>query len=211
MLKLNITKRDSKESLLRLRKADFIPAVFYGKKAPATSISVNAKEFNQVFKQAGESTVISLDLAGETHNVLIHDLTRDAISGEVIHIDFYVIEKGAKVEVSIPLEFLGAAPAEKLGGALIKVLHEIEIKAEADKIPHSLPVDLSSLVDFEARILVKDIKLSAGVELITAGEEVVALVSEAREEVEEAPVDVSNIELSVERGKKEEEAAPETK
>ncbi len=206
MLKLNIVKRDSKSNLDKLRATGFIPAVFYGRKEKSTSISVNAKEFFQVYKKAGESAVITLVLDGVNHNALIHDYNRDPLTQDFVHIDFYVVEKGAKIEVAVPLNFIGVAPAEKLGGALVKVLHEVDIKAEADKLPEHIDVDLSSLLDFDARITVADLKAPAGVEIDTDKEQIVALVNETKEEVEEvAPVDVANIGLSVEKGKKDEE------
>jgi large subunit ribosomal protein L25 len=108
-----------------------------------------------------------------------------------------------------PLVFEGVAPAIKeLAGTLTKVLHEVEIEAKPADLPHELTVSIDSLVDFDAKVVAKDIKLPAGVTLITDPEEVVALVSEVKEEVEAAPVDLSAIEISVEKGKKEEEEVP---
>jgi large subunit ribosomal protein L25 len=132
------------------------------------------------------------------------------VSGKVIHVDFYIIEKGKKVEVNIPINFVGVSFAQKdLGGSLVKVMHEIEVSAEASNLPHEINVDISVLTDFDARILVKDIKLGTGVTFVTDEEEVVALVTPAKEEVEEesATVDISAIGLSETKGKKDEEGA----
>lgn len=83
----------------------------------------------------------------------------------------------------------------------------MEIEAEPTKLPHNIEVDISALVDTNAQILAGDLKLPAGVELITKENEVIALASVAKEEVEEvaAPVDFSTIEVE-KKGKKDEDA-----
>ncbi len=206
MITLEITKRDISSSLEKLRADGFIPAVFYGRKEASTPITVNEVSFLKVWKEAGESSVVSLSDGKEKHDALIHDVSTDPVSGKVVHVDFYIIEKGKKVEVNIPINFTGVSYAQKdLGGSLVKVMHEIAVEAEASNLPHEIEVDISSLVDFEAKIFVKDIKLPAGVSFVADPEEIVALVSPAKEEVEEAPaVDISEIGLSEEKGKKEE-------
>jgi large subunit ribosomal protein L25 len=211
MVNLTVEKREG--SAEAVRNQGKIPAVFYGPKAPTTSIAINEVDFIRVWKQAGESSIITLKGMDEEHDALIHDMDRDPVTGKIRHADFYVIEKGKKVKVGVPIEFVGVSLAVKdLGGSLIKVVHELEIEALPKDLPHGIEVDISSLATFQDQIKAGDIKLPAGVTLIAEPEEVVALVNAPKEEVEEtAPVDISSIELSVEKGKKEEEgdeAAP---
>lgn len=209
-MKLTIQKRT--ETADAVRATGNIPAVFYGPKAESTPITVNGPEFIKVWRQAGESSVITLTGLGEDHDALIHDISKDPVRDTVTHVDFYVIEKGKKVQVAVPLEFVGEAAAVKtLGGSLIKVMHELEIEAMPKDLPHAIEVDISALVDFDAQIKVSDLKLPAGVTAEVDGDEVVALVSAPREEVEEeasGPIDMSTIGISEERGKKEEEEIP---
>ncbi len=209
-INLKAAKRARTEKLPVIRKEGNMPAVFYGPKEASTPIRLNEVEFVKAWRKAGESSIIALEVEGETHDALIHEVDVDPVSGKVRHADFYVVEKGKKVQVSVPLVFEGSAPAVKeLGGTLTKVLHEIEIEAKPTDLPHDLTVSIDSLVTFDSQILAKDIKLPSGVTLVTDPEEVVALVSEAKEEVEEsAPVDISAIEISEKKGKKEEEDAP---
>lgn len=209
MITLNTKPRQVGANLKKLRQEGQIPAVFYGRLEKSTPITVDKIAFDKVFKQAGESSVISLETESGTHDALVHELDRDPVTGTVRHIDFYVIEKGKKVKVHVPIEFVGIAPAVKeLGGVLVKVIHELEIEAEAAKLPHHIEVDISSLANFETQIHAKDIKLPAGVTMVTGEDEVIVLASEAKEEVveESAPVDISQIELSEKKGKKEEES-----
>jgi len=206
MIELKIESRESEENNEKLRKNGYIPAVFYGAKEESTAIKIKISEFLSVYSTAGESTVINLKGGDKGHEALIHDVQFDAISGTPIHVDFYIIEKGKKVEVAVPLNFVGEAPAEKqLGGVLVKVIHELEIKAMPKDLPSEIEVDISSLVDFESQIRAENINLPEGVELMIPGDEVVALVQEPKEEVEEPTkeVDLESIEVE-EKGKKEE-------
>jgi large subunit ribosomal protein L25 len=213
MTELNAEKRErvNKRENVRLRKEGRIPAVFYGRKEEATPISISAAEFEKAWKEAGESTVLTLKGLGDDKDVLIHEVDVEPIYGAARHVDLYVVDRNKPVQVPVELVFEGVAPAEKeLGGTVIKVLHEIEIEALPRNLPHEIVVDISSLKDFESQILVQDLKLPEGVTAITEAEEVVATVSEAKEETEEAPTaDVSQVEISEERGKKEEEGASE--
>jgi large subunit ribosomal protein L25 len=209
MINLEAKTREKKDKLEKIRKDGFIPAVYYGRKQQSTPISLREVDFLKAWKEAGESSVIKLKATDGEHDALIHDVAVDPVSGKVLHADFYIVEKGKKVQVRVPIEFEGSAPAVKeLGGTLVKVLHDIEIEAEASALPPELVVNISSLQDFDSRILAKDIKLPAGVTLTEDPEEVVALATEAKEEVEEtAPVDISSIEISEKKGKKDEEGA----
>ncbi len=207
MFTINATKRQESQKTADLRKSGKIPAVFYGSKTQSTGIVVDEVEFTKVQKQAGESTVITLTGDAGEHDVLIHDFQIDPVTGKPIHIDFYALEKGQKVRVNVPVEFEGVAPAvREKGGILVKVMHEIEIEAEAKNLPHSLIADIGSLVEIDSHITAQDIKLPNGVVLITKPEEVVALVSLPKEEKEETgPIDLSAIEVE----KKGKEANPE--
>lgn len=211
MISLNVEKRDERASLVQLRKTGFIPAVFYGKKEKSTPISVNLNDFIKVWRTAGESSVVTLKVKeGDELEALVHDVDLDPVTEVPRHADFYVFEKGQKIKLEIPIEFTGVAPAVKdLGGILIKVRRTLEVEAEPKNLPHEIKVDISPLATFESQILAKDIALPTGVTLAQGFSEgeVIALVSEAKEEVEETvPVDLSAIEVE-KKGKKEEEGA----
>lgn len=209
MLTLKAEIRDTQTEPDAIRKSGKMPAVFYGKKTASTSISISATEFDKIWKQGGESAVVTLETPEGAVESLIHEVDFDPVTGRARHADFYVFEKGHKVEVEVPIEVIGIAPAVKdLGGILVKVLYALTVEAQPQNLPHNIPIDVSSLVTFESQILAKDIILPKGVELKTNPEEVVALVSAPREEKEEesAPIDLAAIELSEKKGKEE---APE--
>lgn len=194
-----------------LRADGFVPAVCYGSGKENVSIFVSEKEFTKVFREAGETSTISIMVDGKKIPTLVHEIQREAVRGTPTHIDFYIVDMKKEIEVAVPIEFIGLADAEKTGlGNVVKVLHEIEVRALPDHLPHSVEVDVTGLATLEDKIHVSDIKLPTGVTCVTEGEEVVALVASFVEEKEETPVDLSAIEV-VEKGKKEEdaEAAPD--
>ena len=207
MLALKTKERKVDEKLGILRKEGFLPAVCYGPKHPASSIAISQSEFSKVWKQAGESGVVVLDTAKGKVNTLIHDVQLDPVRHIPTHVDFYAVEAGKEVEVHVPLEFFGVSLAVKeLGGILVKVLHEIEVKAMPEKLPHDIKVDIGALVDMNSQILVSDLALPAGVTAVTHGTDLIASIAYAVVEKEEeaAPADLSAIEVE-KKGKKDEE------
>lgn len=212
-LTLTANKRSKADRLEAIRIKGMIPAVVYGARVENTSISVPSVSFEKTLKMAGESSTIVLDLEGTKIDVLIHDVQVDPIKGHPIHIDFLAVDMNKPVEVQVPLEFSGVSQAEKDGlGTLVKVMHEIEIKALPKDLPHSIMVDISSLVTLSDQIHVKDLKVAKEISILTDENEVVALVAAAKaEKVEdEAPVDLSSIEVE-KKGKKEETEPSEEK
>lgn len=218
MLTLAVEKRDMKTDVEAIRKGGFLPAIFYGPKAKSTPVIISAKEFDKIWKKAGESSIIILkEKAGEEHEALIYEVDVHPVSGIARHADFYVIEKGKKVEVSVPLIFEGVSPAVKdKEGILVKVIREIEIEAAARDLPQNIKVDISKLIELDDVIYVRDLVVPNGVEIKAGKDEVVASVTEAKEEVIEAPapIDMSTIEVES-KGKEvkegEIEAEKETK
>ena len=207
MITLRAEKRTN-ENLAGLRAADKVPAVYYGAGKDAVSITIPMREFIKVWKEAGETTAVALDFGSEKVTTLIHDMQQDHITGAPTHVDFLVIDMNKEIEVAVPIEFTGLADAEKTGlGNVVKVAHEVEVRALPDKLPHSFVVDVTGLATLQDQIHASDIVLPTGVTLITSPDEVIALVSAFVEEKEEAPVmDLSAIEVE-KKGKKDEEGA----
>lgn len=203
MITLKANNRDKKSLVSKIRAEGSIPAVVYGPKFVNTSISLNYQDFVRLYNKHGETTLIGLDIDGKVTNVMIHDMNLDPVSNKVQHVDFYAPEAGKKVHADVPLEFIGESAAVKAGANLVKVLHEIEVEALPENLPHSIEVDISKIVTIEDVVTVADLKLPAGVTTELEADEVVASAVEVKEEVEAAPVDLSKIEVE-KKGKTEE-------
>jgi len=199
-----------------LRKQGVIPAVLYGPKTKNLSLEINLKEFEKVYKEAGESSLVSLGIEGEKAKtiVLIHDVKKDPLTDQFLHVDFYQPSLKEETEAKVPLVFEGEPPAIKeLGGTLVKSISEVEIKALPQNLPHEIKVEISSLKTFEDEILVKDLKVPEGVKILRKPEEIIASVlpPEKVEEELEKPVEekVEEVEKVGEKEKREEEEEKE--
>lgn len=194
-----------------LRKEGLIPAELYGHGVKNVHLSVPAKEFNKVFKEAGETTVITLHVGAKKHPVMIHEVLRDRILNDIVHIDFHEVRMDEKIRAHVPVEFVGESPAVKEFAAIInKAIAEIEVEAFPQDIPHSFVVDLAALDAIDKSIYVKDLAVPKGVTLHIESDAAIATATPPRvvEEVvvEETPVDVSAIASETEEKKAERDA-----
>lgn len=196
-----------------LRAEGKMPAVVYGFEIEPTNITVDRNEMERIYRQAGESTILNVNIDGKEHSVLIQDIQRDPLTGFFTHADFRKIDMSQKVEATIELTVVGEAPAVKeLGGTLIQNLDEVEVEALPSALVRSMDVDVSVLKTFDDIIRVKDIVVPAGIEVLTDGDRSVASVQPPRSEAEMAALDeaveenVDNVEVTTE---KKEEAGNE--
>lgn len=205
MIKLNAKiRKETGKKTQASRDLGRIPAVVYGHKVKNVLLDLDEKDFQKVFKQAGESSLIELNVEGdkEKHAVLVHEIQKNPVTGRVIHIDFFQVSLTEEVEVKIPLVFEGESLAVKdLGGTLVKNISELEVKALAQNLPHEIKVSISGLNTFEDHILVKDLKLPQGVKTTLNPDEIVVSVAqpakveeELAKEIEEKVEDVEKVE-----------------
>ncbi len=197
------TRTERGKKLTSLREKGKLPAIMYGPKEEATALAVDKVAFEKLLKQAGESSVITLEGLKNSKEVLIHDVAFDAERGGVVHVDFYAIEAGKEITVHVPLEFEGEAPAVKQGGTLTKVLHEIEVSCIPSNLPQHLIVDVSVLDTFEKQIHVRDLVIPPGVRVENDPDDVIVVVQAVIEEVEAVEtIDMDAIEVE-KKGKTE--------
>ena len=202
---LKATKRDLKATKPnKLRKEGSLPAVLYGHKVQNQALSINAREFDKVFKKAGESTIVDLLTDdGKNHPVLIHDVQNHYLTSVPTHVDFYEVSMTEKLKAKVALEFVGEAPAVKaLGAVLVKIASEVEVECLPADLPHNIQVSLDGLKTLTDSIHVKDLQVPAKVKVLTSEEEMVAKVQPPRDVEAElsTPVveDVSKVEGAAE-------------
>lgn len=209
MLSLKADTRKAKGRRARVEGA--VLAVLYGPKAKPVSLSVQKKEFEKVFQEAGESSLVTLELGAEKTPVLIREVQRHPLSGDPIHADFYQPRLDQKIKIMVPLVLEGEAPAQKdLEGTLIQNIHEVEVEALPQELPHEIVVSVAKLATFEDHILVKDLQVSSGAQILHDKEAIVAQVVPAEKVEEELakPVEekVEDVKVVKEEKKAKEEA-----
>jgi len=206
MLSLELEKRVAKgKKLAPFRKEGKLPVVVYGHGIKSSlDYFVSLKDFEKVYNDVGESSLVSLADGDKKRDVLVHDVARHPLSGRLLHADFLAIDVSKPVEVEVELNFVGVSPAVKnLGGILLRVMHTIEISVLPKNLPNELIVDLTKLENIDDQLEAKDIKLPEGATLITDSDETIVIVSEPKEEKEEvAPVDLATAVKVEEKGKK---------
>jgi len=210
-MQLKAILRDTKKNPKQYLKEGYVPAELYGKGIENIHVAVNQKEFTDVLKAAGESTIIELVLERENkkeevHPVLIYETQRHYLSHQPIHIDFYQVQKGQKIKTHIPIEFVGESPAVKnLGGVLVKNMDEVEVEALPQDLPRSFIVDITKLDAIDSKICIKDLNLPATIKTSAAPETAIVLVVPPREEeVVSTPAEsISEIKIETEEKKAE--------
>ncbi len=217
MIKLSAKVRtETGKKINALKEAGRIPAIVYGHKVKNILLDIDYKEFQKVLREAGESSLIELDVEGEKEKkpVLVHEIQKDPVSDLFIHVDFFQASLKEEVQVKVPLVFEGTSLAVKdLGGTLVKNISELEVKALPQNLPHEIKVSIDSLNTLDSHILVKDLVLPKDVKALAKPEEiVVSVAAQANIEAElETPLEekVEDVE-KVEKEKKEADVVEET-
>jgi large subunit ribosomal protein L25 len=187
----------------RLREAGKVPAVVYGKGRESTAVEMDAKAFELLYRAAGRSSLVQLTVGdGRAESAIIKSVQRNPLTGRALHVDFFLVDLKATMEVEIPLTFTGTAPAiDAIGGTLLTNLSQVKVRALPGDLPHEITVDLSPLVDLDAAIHISDIVTAENVQVLGEPDELVAKVLPPR--VEEEPV-IEAVEEELAEG----EAAP---
>ena len=113
-----------------LRRTGAIPAVLYGKNIKNLNLELNLKEFQKLYTESGESTLVGLDIESDKpRTVLVHEVQRHFLTDIPTHVDFYEVDMSKKIKATVPLRFAGDPVAVKdLGGILVKNIIEVEVE-----------------------------------------------------------------------------------
>ena len=162
-----------------LRKSGLIPGNVYGKHIKSTSVSLKDDEFSRVFKTAGTTGLVELQLDGEKRSVLIQNIQLHPVTRLPLHVDLYQVDLKEKVKAVVPIEFLGSASAvEQKLGVLLTPVDEIEVEALPADLPDKISVDITKLTLVGHAIKVADLKLPAGVVALSAADTEVVKIGE---------------------------------
>lgn len=186
-LSLKAKKRDLfGRKVKKLREQGILPANIYGRNVDSLAVSVDRLDFQKVFRKAGETSLVELDVEGKKKPTLIHEIQRDPVSGVPIHADFLQVDLKEKVTSQIPIELEGESPAEKQGlGTVVQYIDEVEVEALPTDLPERFPLDTSALEEVDEQIQIKDLEPGKKVEIKNDPDQIVVKVEEPREEEEE--------------------------
>jgi large subunit ribosomal protein L25 len=179
----------------RLRIAQKVPGIVYGAGTPSMIELDHNALFFALKKEAFHSSLLDMELAGKTEQVLLRDYQMHPFRPIVLHIDFQRVDATTKVTKKVPLHYVNEenSPAVKTDGCVVNhIVNELNIQCLASQLPEFISVDLGELVKGQS-LHVSDIQLGAGIKVVTHGKPnpVIASANVAAAEVEEvatAPV-----------------------
>lgn len=156
------------------RREGFIPAVLYGGKKDVKHLRVDLKEVEKILSHY-TNPIISLQVGGETQQVIIKDIQKDTLRRRVSHVDFLRVDMQKKITVSVPVHMEGDAKGIREGGILQFNLHEVEVECLPKDIPDAIHADITNLEIGES-LTVASLNSPAGVEIKNDPEAVVASI-----------------------------------
>ena len=193
----------------RLRNADKVPGIVYGAGSTPAMIELDHNAlFFALKKEAFHSSILEMELAGKTEQVLLRDYQSHPFRPIVLHIDFQRVDATTKVNKKVPLHFINEdeSPAVKVDKCVVNhVVTELRIQCLASQLPEFLTVDLGSLARGQS-LHVNDITLPSGIKVVTQGKPnpVLVSVSTLSAEEEAAPIVVTAAAAPAGKGKKTE-------
>lgn len=206
---LKATKRTvTGKQVSQLRRAGRLPGVIYGHNVESINISLDAHEASLVLPKVSSSTLITIDVDGKEYATLVREKQRNFIKNRLIHIDFMAVSLTEKITATVGVEFVGTSGAVKdYKAVLLTNLTSLEVECLPGDLPENFVVDLAALKSIGDQILVKDVVVSDKIKILDDPDSalIVATAPKVSEESEGEAATATEPELSVERGKKEEE------
>jgi len=214
--------RDSrgKNEARRLRASGMIPAVVYGGKSDAVSVSVDPKTLLKVLRsETGRNTILSLDFGdgGKKTSAILKSWQVDPVKETFIHVDFYRIAMDVAIKVKVPIATRGEARGVKVDGGILEIImREVEVECLPGDIPERLEVDVTEL-GIHGAIRVSELHVSDKVKVLNDADQIIVHVVSVKEEAAPAAAAPAEGEAAatatpaepevLKKGKKEEEPA----
>jgi large subunit ribosomal protein L25 len=180
----------------RLRAAGRVPAVLYGHGTKPRSLSVDAREFGHALRtDAGTNVLLELEVGRTRHLALAKEIQRHPVRGTFTHVDFIVVRRGEKVQVTVPVHLVGEAPGVREGGIADQDLYQVHVEAEVTAVPDAVEADVSGLSIGDV-LRVGELKAPEGATILEDPEASVVsvvppVVEPEPEEAEEAEVEAA--------------------
>ena len=187
---LQIQKRTTEGKKVKtLRNQGITPIHLYGSEFDSASMQVKMSELINILNLAGFSSPITLNDGKNDIIAFAREVQRHPLTEQILHVDFQIVGKDDQVEVEVPINLIGESSAVKnLGGVLIKLMETIRVSSKVDSVPKSLELDISVIESLEQSILVGEIEIAEGVQIVSDETFAVARVIPPRIEVEEEEI-----------------------
>jgi len=170
------------ESNKELRRQGWVPAIVYGREVNNLQVQVDGKELDQVLRNQPTNIPFKLNVDGKEYNVMVYELQRHPVMGNVLHADFKQINMNERVHTSVPVIMHGHSES---GSVPTLVRHSVEVACLPRAIPESFVVDVTGLEVGDV-VLVKDLQIPANIDVGLDEMEVVVSILPSKERSNEA-------------------------
>lgn len=205
-IKLQVKNREGigKNKSRKLRREGMVPGVLYSK-GKAKAVMTSSRDFDIVYKAAGTSTIIDLELEGETIPSLIKEVQMHPYKKQYLHVDFQKVNMNELVKVTVPIVLIGKENIRVQPSVLMQQLDEVEIECLPRYIPEAAEVDVSN-IDFNTPVYISDLNVfgDENITVLHEPNELVATLVQAAEEETTEDEEISPDEVPV-VGEEEEE------
>lgn len=211
-MKLTASTREiTGKKVKTIRAEGKVPSVVYGPSHESQNVSVNAKDFRNVFADSGFSKLVDFELGGDKLKVLIKDVQVDPVRRTPLHVDFYAVDMNKKIEAEVPVQIVGVSPAVKNNIGFLEQQHStINVRCLPSNLPQFIEVDISNLAEIGDGVSMSELNLGEGVEIadeFSEEERVVGILAPQKEIEEEEPTTDAEGEEAAEADGSEGEAA----
>lgn len=193
----------------KLRKEGLFPANIYGKDIKSQAVQLPYKDFEKIFKEAGETSLVDVEVNGEAKPSLIHNVQIDPLTSTPLHADFYQVNLKEKVKTMVPLVVVGEPKAvtDKIG-LLLQTISEIEVEALPEDLPEKIEVYVKPLAAVDEQLTVEDLKVAKEITVLTDPAQVVVKIGElvTKEAQEQAAAEQAAAQAAKAEGVSEEAA-----
>jgi large subunit ribosomal protein L25 len=197
-----------------IRREGKLPAVIYGRHIDPISVELDLRDASRSLTGLAPSTLVTVNVDGETHRTLVREKQRNKLSGMLLHVDFLAVSMTERLRSQVYLEIVGLAPAVRdFEGVLVTGLEEVEVECLPNDLPERITVDISSLDGIGDGVYVRDLMIPEGVKILEDPDSMVVLVTAQAAAEEEAVAEVEEVVGEepevIERTRKEEEEEEE--
>lgn len=171
--KLNAVLRSGKGRQVRREKQ--VPAVLYGPKMEAIQLALPQVDISHFVAHGSANSLVDLAVGQQTYTVMLKDIQRNKIRGDVQHIDFYAVDLEHKLTASVPIHLHGEPAGIKAGGVLQHQAREIEVRCLPAEIPQGFSLDISAMNIGDSRT-VADLSVTGNIEILAPETEVIVSI-----------------------------------
>lgn len=182
---LQAEKREAtgKNQVKKLRNKELIPGVIYAKHQENVNVQFTARDFEKVLRQAGTSTIITLDIEGEGKEVLIKEFASHAYKNQFLHVDFQAIDQNESIRVTVPVVLVNRDDMNEVAGVLVQNLETVEVECLPKYIPQTADVDVKEMaIGDNMTVADLDIASNENITILAEEDEVVCSLQEVSEE-----------------------------